>query len=78
MAKKKSKKRQAKIKAKLCFEQNEGPIDRTIRTVLGIAALFLGYASSAWWYIPAAILLVTGITGFCSIYRLFDINTKNF
>jgi fatty acid desaturase len=60
---------------------NEGPVDRIIRVVAGIALLVLGFtglAAGAWmWiaYILGAILLVTGIVGFCPLYALFKIST---
>ena len=60
---------------------NEGPVDRIIRVVVGIALLVLGFAgiaSGIWMWIATilgAILLVTGIVGFCPLYALFKIST---
>ena len=60
---------------------NEGPVDRIIRVIVGVAMLILGFAgiaSGVWmWiaYLAGAILLVTGIVGFCPLYRLFKIST---
>jgi fatty acid desaturase len=61
---------------------NESPVDRIIRVVAGIALLVLGFAgiaAGAWmWvaYIVGAILLVTGIVGFCPLYALLKISTN--
>jgi len=60
---------------------NEGVWDRLIRIVLGLFFLYAGYALVATpWnyvaYIVGFILVVTGIIGFCLIYKLFGINTK--
>ncbi len=64
------------------FETNEAPIDRLIRTVLGIAlAAFAvaGAVTAPWLYavwVVAALLLVTGIVGFCPLYALLRVGTK--
>ncbi|MFA5873016.1 MAG: DUF2892 domain-containing protein [Anaerolineales bacterium] len=60
---------------------NEGPVDRIIRVLVGIALIalgLLGVATGVWmWvaYILGAILLVTGIVGFCPLYKLFKLST---
>ena len=60
---------------------NEGPVDRIIRVIVGIALIalgLLGVASGAWmWaaYVLGAVLLLTGIVGFCPLYRLFKLST---
>ncbi len=60
---------------------NEGPVDRVIRVIVGIALLVLaitGVAAGVWmWlaYVLGAILLLTGIVGFCPLYALFKIST---
>jgi hypothetical protein len=61
---------------------NESPIDRIIRIVLGIglAGLALaGGAAAALLYviwIVAAILVVTGIVGFCPLYAVLRVSTR--
>ena len=66
------------------FQRNEGPVDRTIRIVLGVVLLLVGLwllnglGGAAGGIIVAvigAILLITGITGFCGLYRLLGIST---
>ena len=60
---------------------NEGRTDRIIRIVLGIVMLVLGIAvlPAGWlaWVVNVlgAILLVTGIVGFCPLYALLKLNT---
>lgn len=61
------------------FKVNEGPLDRVIRIVLGIILITSGFFVSGilsiiLWVI-GAILLLTGITGFCGLYLLLGINT---
>ena len=65
------------------FEINESPVDRIIRIVAGIAlaAVAIGGAVTApllyvVWLV-AAILLVTGIVGFCPLYALLRVSTKS-
>ncbi len=61
------------------FKVNEGPVDRIIRSVLGTGLIitgffFTGIISIVLW-VSGAILLFTGITGFCGLYVLLGINT---
>lgn len=75
--------RQHREDTQMKLEINEAAIDRVIRIVLGIAlaAVALGGAVSApllyvvW--VVAAILLVTGIVGFCPLYALLRVSTKS-
>jgi hypothetical protein len=60
---------------------NESRLDRAIRVVLGIALLGIGIGAlhgilEILFIIVGAISLVTGITGFCALYRLLGLNTK--
>ena len=60
---------------------NEAPIDRAIRIVLGLALAAVGvagvvaaptvYATS----VVAAVLLLTGIVGFCPLYAILRLST---
>jgi len=62
---------------------NESPADRIIRIVLGVilAALAItGVATGALAvvaWVVAAILLVTGIVGFCPLYAILRFSTKS-
>jgi hypothetical protein len=60
---------------------NESRLDRAIRAILGIALLGIGIGLlhgvlEILFIIVGAISLITGITGFCALYRLLGINTK--
>jgi len=55
--------------------QNVGIADRIVRIVLAVVFIVLAIKYSFWWYIPAAIALVTGVVGWCGLYSLFGWNT---
>ena len=63
------------------MKKNEGAVDRIIRVVLGILLLiwaFAGLQGTGAWVagIVGAILLVTGLIGYCALYSLFGIRTN--
>lgn len=56
--------------------RNEGSIDRTLRILLGlalIAMVFIG-PQTPWGWV-GLVPLLTGLVGFCPLYRLVGINT---
>jgi hypothetical protein len=60
--------------------RNEGTADRVIRILLGIILLYLATAVlrgtlALIFGIIAVILLITGVTGFCLLYKLLGMNT---
>ena len=60
--------------------KNEGLLDRILRLILGIGSFFIGfyYFDNSWqylFYVIGLVLLVTAITGYCGIYKLFGIST---
>jgi hypothetical protein len=61
---------------------NESNTDRIIRAVVGLALLvlfFAGMISGGWGIVAVvlgAILLLTGVVGFCPLYALLKINTN--
>ena len=65
------------------IQANESGADRLIRIVLGIILTSLALAgvlggslaTGAW--LVAAILLVTGVTGFCPLYAILRISTRS-
>jgi len=61
------------------MERNEGTIDRAIRVVLGLILLGLWAADKVPYrtlvLIVGLIALITGLTGFCAIYKLLSIST---
>ncbi len=61
------------------MERNEGTLDRAIRVVLGLILLGLWAADKVPYrtlvLIVGLIALITGLTGFCAIYKLLGIST---
>ncbi len=61
---------------------NESGIDRIIRAVVGIALIALAASSVVTgafgivFWVVGAVLLLTGIVGFCPLYALLKIRTK--
>lgn len=59
--------------------QNEGVWDRVARLAVGLFLLYLGgftgIGAPLVYVIVGAVLFLTGLTGFCLIYRLVGIST---
>ncbi|MDT9600027.1 YgaP family membrane protein [Sphingosinicella rhizophila] len=58
------------------FRTNEGLADRLLRIVVGlalIAIVFVGPQTPSGWI--GLVPLLTGIVGFCPLYRLIGFNT---
>ena len=56
--------------------RNEGTLDRAMRIILGlvlIAMVFVGPATPWGWI--GVVPLLTGLVGFCPLYRLVGVNT---
>jgi hypothetical protein len=64
------------------MKPNEGGADRLIRIIAGVVLFMLGWGIlknnllGIIFDILGVILFVTGITGFCGLYKLFGISTK--
>jgi hypothetical protein len=55
---------------------NEGTLDRTIRIVLGLSLLSLVFVGPRSMIgLVGAVPLLTGVVGFCPLYRIFGIRT---
>jgi hypothetical protein len=63
------------------MKQNIGIIDRIIRVLLAILLFYgaMAWVTSSWLRITMSvvggILLVTSVTGFCALYKLFRFST---
>jgi len=59
--------------------KNVGKLDRVIRLIAGAALGYFSYTSgglaSVILGLAAAMAIVTGLVGFCGVYKLFGINT---
>ena len=63
------------------FKPNEGSLDRTIRIVLGIVLLGLSFTMftgtiQTIGFVVGTIALLTGLIGFCALYKILGISTK--
>lgn len=56
--------------------KNEGTLDRSIRIVLGLVLLSLVFIGpqTPWAWI-GIVPLITGIVGFCPLYKVIGLNT---
>jgi hypothetical protein len=54
---------------------NIGSADRTIRFILGIIIIALGFYYKSWWGIIGIIPLGTAFIRFCPLYLPFGIST---
>jgi DUF2892 family protein len=60
------------------LKTNVGTLDRVLRIGLGIALLawmLAGEGDARWWGAIGLIPLVTGMLGFCPLYRLLGLRT---
>lgn len=57
------------------MEKNVGKADKIIRVILAVVSVYFAYTYSPWIYIITAILILTALTGFCGLYKVFGINT---
>jgi len=60
--------------------RNEGGFDRVVRVILGIILLALGLlkahgALGIVLDVVGVVVLLTGLTGFCALYRLIGVST---
>ncbi|HBA35017.1 MAG TPA: DUF2892 domain-containing protein [Gammaproteobacteria bacterium] len=56
--------------------KNEGSTDRIIRVIIGLALLSLTVIGpQSPWGLIGLIPLITGLVGFCPLYKLFGLNT---
>jgi hypothetical protein len=59
------------------MEKNVGTIDKSIRILLAVVLIALGYIYNIWvLYIIALIPFITAFVSFCPLYTLFRFNTK--
>jgi hypothetical protein len=57
------------------MKSNIGCADRSIRIVVGIIIIALGFAYQTWWGLVGLLPLVTALVRFCPAYTLFGMNT---
>ncbi len=55
---------------------NEGTLDRAVRIALGLALLTMVFVGPQTWLGWVGVIpLVTGLVGFCPLYRVFGVRT---
>jgi hypothetical protein len=56
--------------------KNEGMVDRSIRVILGVVLISLVFVGpqSPWGWV-GLVPLITGIIGFCPLYKIVGLNT---
>ena len=62
------------------FNTNVGTVDRVVRIIVGLAALYYAYtlhAGAGMWVVGiiGVILLATGLMSSCPLYSIFGIRT---
>lgn len=56
--------------------KNEGKIDRTLRVLIGLVLLSLVFVGpQSLWGLVGLVPLITGLVGFCPLYRVLGLNT---
>jgi len=56
---------------------NEGSIDRVARVLLGAVLLSLVFfGPHSWLGLLGIVPLLTGVVGFCPLYRVFGVSTR--
>ena len=57
---------------------NESRFDRGFRVLLGVALLALVFTGpKTWWGLLGLVPLMTGLVGFCPLYRLLGLSTNH-
>lgn len=58
------------------MKTNEGKWDRILRVLLGLGLLSLVFIGpQTLWGLAGLVPLVTGLIGFCPLYKIFGLNT---
>jgi len=56
--------------------RNEGTIDRVLRVIIGLALLSLVLIGpKTLWGLIGLVPLITGLVGYCPLYKLFGLST---
>ncbi|HEY5375891.1 MAG TPA: DUF2892 domain-containing protein [Polyangiaceae bacterium] len=60
-----------------CYDVQEGKADRIVRVALGLALLAMVFVGPKTWLGWLGVVpLVTGLIGFCPLYRLIGVRTN--
>ncbi len=59
------------------MNQNVGKADKTLRIIVGVAAIAAGIYFQSWWGALGLIPLATSFMGWCPLYAPFKISTRS-
>lgn len=59
------------------MEKNVGKSDKIIRYILGIVIIGAGIMFNSWWGIIGIIPIFTAAMGWCPLYKILNMSTKN-
>ncbi len=57
------------------MKKNIGPLDRTLRALIGIGAIVAAFVTGNHWFLLGIVPLLTALIGFCPAYCPLGINT---
>jgi hypothetical protein len=57
------------------MKANVGSVDRTIRIIIGLAIIVIGFIMQSWWGLIGILPLATGLASRCGLYTVLGINT---
>ena len=57
------------------MKANVGGIDRIVRILVGLAVIGWGVYAQNWWGVIGAVVLLTGLIGWCPMYLPFGLKT---
>ncbi len=57
------------------MSNNIGKTDRTIRVIVGLAAVISGFYFQSWWGLIGLLPIVTAGIGWCPLYSIFGLST---
>jgi hypothetical protein len=57
------------------MSNNTGKTDRSIRVILGLIIVILGFYFQSWWGLIGLLPLLTAAIGWCPAYSIFGIST---
>ncbi|MEO7308223.1 MAG: DUF2892 domain-containing protein [Ferruginibacter sp.] len=57
------------------MKSNLGNTDRTVRVILAVLIGAAGLYFKSWWGLLAIVPLVTALSSFCPVYKIFGLNT---
>jgi hypothetical protein len=55
---------------------NMGSVDRSLRFIVGLIIMIVGYMYESWWGAIGLVPFVTALVGWCPAYVPFKISTR--